>query len=147
MSDCSDCQHNDGAVYNQSCAECEDYSKWESKMCNHNCQQGRTCDCVPRKHRDLIIAWANGARIELRLANGLWERVTNPLWQEQNEYRIKPEPKPDKVAYSRVYGVFEFSCEGIELQQIILRPGEVHANIKYTFDGETGKLKSAEVLE
>ena len=35
MSDCSDCQHNDGAVYNQSCAECEDYSKWESKMCNH----------------------------------------------------------------------------------------------------------------
>ena len=41
MSDCSDCQHNDGAVYNQSCAECEDYSKWESKMTNSDLQKVR----------------------------------------------------------------------------------------------------------
>jgi len=60
MSDCSDCQHNDGAVYNESCAECEDYSKWESKMTNSDLQKVRNALAVATtplaKDRQTVIA-------------------------------------------------------------------------------------------
>jgi hypothetical protein len=56
---------------------------------------------------------------------------------------VKPEPKPDVVRFV-VYEwnpAQERTCGGI--------PDQVQSffsNLKLTFDGETGKLKSAEVL-
>lgn len=42
----------------------------------------------PHKHRDLIIAWAEGADIEIRMGN-VWFTDYTPNWGD-NEYRIKP---------------------------------------------------------
>ena len=51
----------------------------------------------PHKHRDLIIAWANGAIIEFKNFNGEWKEPSGGQqhigWGENVEYRIKPEPQ------------------------------------------------------
>ena len=102
---------------------------------------------MKHKHAELIKAWADGAEIEvLTPSTSEWNDVSEPLWIADQEYRIKPEPKPDVVVYSRVVGKFLIGCDGIEIQQLILRPYADNSNIKYTFDGEWGILKSAEVL-
>lgn len=46
------------------------------------------------KHKDLIIAWANGAEIE-RYSNesNCWVKTHKPAWSEFSHYRIKPQPK------------------------------------------------------
>ena len=91
---------------------------------------------MKHKHYDLIVAWANGAKIQYlsynlecaelkRLGLGkncetrVWlDCVNSPNWYTDFEYRIKPEPKPDCVTY-----------------------------LKLIRDGETGKIKSAEVIK
>jgi hypothetical protein len=48
----------------------------------------------PHKHAELIKAWADGAEIEVYNQIGdCWYSATVPLWDERNQYRIKPEPK------------------------------------------------------
>jgi hypothetical protein len=47
---------------------------------------------MKHKHYDCIIAWANGAIIEVLNAEmEEWEFIDQPSWFEDNEYRIKPE--------------------------------------------------------
>ena len=49
----------------------------------------------PHKHRDLIIAWANGADIQYRSKNdGEWITHTEPRWLDSFIYRIKPAKTP-----------------------------------------------------
>lgn len=91
----------------------------------------------PHKHAELIKAWADGATIQA-FVDGQWMTKSTPQWLIDTEYRIKPEPI--KIDYTRLYKVgvdgevFQSSCwEGWDL--------------KLTFDGETGELKSAEVLK
>ena len=91
----------------------------------------------PHKHAELIKAWADGAEIEFyRELSANWigyKKGENPSWDEDYEYRIKPEPKPDIVVSRWVYkdGSTSYCSQ---------------SNVRYTFDGETGKLKSAEVI-
>ena len=85
------------------------------------------------KHADLIHAWADGAEIQL-LDGNKWVN-TYPLWLENNEYRVKPQPKPDYVLYD--------SVSPSSIGHHLTSP----ANVRFTFDGETGALKSAEVLK
>jgi len=41
-----------------------------------------------------IKAWADGAEIEFYDDyNKVWEKATYPAWYENDEYRIKPQPK------------------------------------------------------
>ena len=87
------------------------------------------------KHADLIHAWADGAQVQV-LHCGNWIDTPNPLWLENNEYRVKPQPKPDVVADAFVPR---------ELVGTLLHAGVI--NIHYVFDAETGALKSAEVLK
>lgn len=48
------------------------------------------------KHADLICAWAEGAEIQWKKTNGEWIGVGNdPVWMETDEYRVKPQPKPE----------------------------------------------------
>ena len=67
-----------------------------------------------------------------------------PHWHPRNQYRVKPEPKPDVVL---------FGCIMMD------HPGKARINpigaderkldsdtCMFVFDGETGKLKKAEVL-
>jgi hypothetical protein len=95
----------------------------------------------PRPHADLIKAWADGAKVEyLNVgSNQVWSQVDSPRWDGQGEYRIKREPKPDTVELYRASGKNQYGC---------VRPAEhwERDNLRLTFDGETGKLKSAEVI-
>ena len=77
----------------------------------------------PHKHAEIIKAWADGAEIEFRTHHNIkWSPVVKG-WSWDSavicEYRIKPQPKSDVTQF---------------------------CNLKLTFDGETGEIKSAEVL-
>jgi hypothetical protein len=91
----------------------------------------------PHKHAELIKAWADGHQIQI-FDHGTWldyREGDTPAWNPEYQYRIKPQPKPDSVEkFCLRYNA------GIEVVNF------ADPNIKFTFDGETGKLKSAEVL-
>ena len=90
---------------------------------------------TPHKHAALIKAWADGAQIQLRLHSD-WIDIY-PMWRSDEEYRIKPEPKPDAIKTAHIL----LNTNGDIWQDI-----RSVSNVRFTFDGETGKLKSAEVL-
>jgi hypothetical protein len=94
---------------------------------------------MKNKHSEIIKAWADGTRIERRLSKYVWIDTDLPVY-ESEEYRIKPEPKPDVIDYLFV-GDKKFD-ETPEINWVF----ENTANLKLTWDGETGKLKSAEVI-
>jgi hypothetical protein len=95
---------------------------------------------TPHIHAEVMIAWLNDQSIKLEYKHSAWSHwqpqdeevtpITHPLY----EWRIKPEPKPNFIRYG-----FLSSVLGREV-------AENKDNIKLTFDGETGKLKSAEVI-
>lgn len=96
----------------------------------------------PHKHAELIKAWADGATIQSRVKyQDKWEDDCLPSWDTalDIEYRIKPEPKPDVVKY----GLVMFN----ETATPFTKDYQRNDNIKLTWDGETGELKSAEVLK
>ena len=91
------------------------------------------------KHADEIIAWANGAEIQIYVSErGEWVDICNPIWLGSSKFRIKPEPKPDVVEYYFIGKHHVFRAIGEE---------GGHAHLKLTFDAETGELKAAEVLK
>jgi hypothetical protein len=97
----------------------------------------------PHKHAELIKAWADGAIIQYFRKPYGWEDCVNndPCWHLEAEYRIKPEQKPDYV----YYGVFDMDGS-MSIESCFTKNNDESDHIKVTFDGETGKLKSAEVL-
>lgn len=102
------------------------------------------CTCnkkAPHIHAELIKAWADGAIIQYEYSMNVWCDVNknNPTWSTHTNYRIKPEPKPDVVKYA--------SVDRTTGHQYWISPiKKTGANVTFTFDGETGKLKSAEVI-
>lgn len=96
---------------------------------------------TPHAHAELIKAWADGAAIQYLYRDGEWVDVgtSGPTWSSLTCYRIKPEPKPDVVKYASV----DIATGHQYWVSLIKKPG---ANVTFTFDGETGKLKSAEVI-
>lgn len=93
---------------------------------------------TPHKHAELIHAWADGAEIEQYSSrHNDWCHAPIPSWKEQALFRIKPEPKPDIVMYCYT------DKTRSNRPELYFRSGD---NTKLTFDGETGKLKSAEVI-
>ena len=98
---------------------------------------------MKHKHADLIHAWADGAQIQYYGGTGNWENVDPPLWNGSGEYRIKPMPKPDVVRNITIEATLFHNEPFVQ----VFRSGEyVLPNLRLTFDGETGNLKSAEVL-
>lgn len=93
---------------------------------------------MKHKHADVIIAWANGAQIQCNCM-GHWIDSEDPSWHRCFEYRIKPEPKPDWTKLVLIETHKSYICRWDEDRH--------NANLRLTFDGETGKLKSAEVLK
>jgi len=93
----------------------------------------------PHKHAEFIKAWADGA--EIQVYDGALDRwvdvIGNPAWTSER-YRIKPEPKPDQVVFP--------ATAGYRGENGYAHTVSVKDQLKLTFDGETGKLKSAEVL-
>ena len=101
---------------------------------------------MKHKHAELIKAWADGAEIEQRNYDDYggyfdWFFTTSPNWNNQDsEFRIKPEPKPDVVRYGCI------SSPNVEEINLTSCPCDFD-NLKFTWDGETEKLKSAEVIK
>jgi hypothetical protein len=90
---------------------------------------------TPQKHADLIKAWADGAKIEKQDSTGEWFIDYKPDWYEYSNYRLFQETNPDieVFANANAYEWISF-CD------------KSAANLKFTFDGETGALKAAEVI-
>ena len=93
---------------------------------------------MKHKHADLIKQWADGAQIEWRDRNGDWCDISgSPAWSIETTYRIKPEPKPDICTYLTV----RYGYTGNQTEQ------QYYSDVvKFTYDGETKKLKTAEVI-
>ena len=89
-------------------------------------------------HHGLIVTWAADTSrvVQRKSINGDWTDVAAPSWSDDTEYRFKPEPKPDVVesVIMDLHG-YRYPTQGEK------------PNLRLTFDGETGKLKAAEVLE
>lgn len=107
------------------------------------------------KHADLIIAWANGSKIQyLNKAHKDWRDCPDPGWLENYDYRIKLEPKPDvRVALVlRVTNSWRHTQVQVQWQHGVdcdARPlgyQHHHPDLILTYDGETGKLKAAQVV-
>jgi hypothetical protein len=102
----------------------------------------------PHKHAELIKQWADGAEIEIRTQYSdytwsNWETFKNPNWGISNsEYRIKPEPKPDVDVKEHIALLYLENEKATIVGHALRKP-----NVMFTFDGETGNLKSAEVLK
>lgn len=88
----------------------------------------------PHKHAELIKAWADGHTIQYKHGYAWWD-CDYPDWESDEEYRIKPEPKPAVTCYLDI------------TKDDIFYTDESGANIKVIIDGETGELISAEVLK
>lgn len=51
--------------------------------------------CQPRKHADIIKAWADGAEVEFySKLEKRWVSASHPMWEESTAYRVKHEPTP-----------------------------------------------------
>ena len=90
---------------------------------------------MKHKHSELIKKWADGAKIQIKFENDDWEDV-NPTWNEQFEYRIKPEEKNDFAVSANV--IFKLGLNGDYLE--FSKTGK--HNIEFVFDGTTQKLKA-----
>ena len=94
---------------------------------------------MKHKHYEYIVAWADGAEIEEYRPNlDQWVKPEPyPVWDVRFQYRIKPESKPDVIEY-----YYADSFNRLHLMNKGNGP-----ELKLTFDGETGKIKSAEVIK
>ena len=83
----------------------------------------------------VIQAHKRGEKIQCRAYSEFaWQDIDNPSWDFSCfRYRVAPEPKPDVVRYIHAHVTWG-------------TPQRAADNLCLTFDGETGKLKSAEVL-
>jgi len=68
----------------------------------------------PQKHADLIHAWADGAEIEFfDIALDRWFSATAPSWDDNFQYRIKPEKLKIRFRnYLAVNGEVETTTNG-----------------------------------
>ena len=86
-------------------------------------------------HYDTIMAWANGASIEMRdILTETWHDVDSPSWYGSIDYRVKPQPKPDLVREA-------FIVNSLSAGPMLYAASPSEANSVFVFDGETGKLK------
>lgn len=103
---------------------------------------------TPHKHAEILRAIADGKEVQFRNRGGSrWfdPEYGNPIANPELEWRVKPEPKPDIVTYANVgsyNGKYSVLTDAYPDKATLTYP-----NLRLTFDGETGRLKKAEVLE
>ncbi len=92
---------------------------------------------MKNKHYDLIMAWANGASIEMEDLDGEWLDTGIPQWYPAVSYRVKKEKKPDIVREALIL----CSIGGTPLMYTEPTFPSIQTNCILTFDGETKELK------
>ena len=95
---------------------------------------------MKHKHAEVIKAFVDGKKCEYYIPySDKWEEINFlTLFESYEQVRIKPEPKPDIVRYTSI---------GLDYADDASERKFPTDNLKLTFDGETGKLKSAEVIK
>ena len=98
---------------------------------------------MKHKHSEIIKAFVDGAKCELwYIEQNKW--IDIKCFSDFDLYydvRIKPEPKPDVVDYLFISD--KKSNDLPEINWVFVNT----ANLKLIWDGETGKLKDAEVIK
>lgn len=100
------------------------------------------------KHAEVLRAIADGKTVQWKSYKGEWfdalcDTGLNPLVGHSFEWRVKPEPKPDVVRYDFVRKSCFLTLEEARREA----PSYGGGIVRSTFDGETGKLKSVEIVE
>lgn len=107
----------------------------------------------PHKHAEVLRAIADGKKVQHNafMRSSDWygaSKHCNPISHPELEWRVKPEPKPDVVAEGildcPLVGLYNNPEYGVEFR---VNKHYEKPTVRFTFDGETGKLKKAEVLE
>jgi len=87
----------------------------------------------PHKHRDLIIAWANGEDIQYSFKGSEWEDTDSPCWETNSEYRIKPEVIRYRVALYKQYdGIL--TCSVVNNKEQEKKMFELNGFVKWLTD-------------
>ena len=100
---------------------------------------------MKHKNAEVIKAYIEGIECEFfGLITNQWLTIDKlETFDVFDQVRIKPEPKPDNVAYSIVYQ-YE---DGSAYVTHAMKNKTDSYNLKLIFDGETGKLKDSEVIK
>jgi hypothetical protein len=86
-------------------------------------------------HYEAIMAWANGAAIEMyNPEKGTWHVCYIPSWYDGLTYRVKQEPKPDVVREVLL-------VNSLSAGPLLYASSPLECNCVLVFDGETNKLK------
>lgn len=95
---------------------------------------------VPKKHADVIKAWADGFDIQVRNSetSDIWYDTESPDWDETLEYRVKPAKVPDII---REVGILLGTNGAVWFDS-----GPKSQMVKLAFDGETHKLTAVELI-
>lgn len=104
-----------------------------------------------RPHADLIIAWANGAKIQRETQTNVWRDDNSPIWLENVNYRIVPDAVFPKTSISStdlydIYATGTGKTNGEDLEQTVnyalekfVESGELAAYVKaHGVDGKGG---------
>jgi hypothetical protein len=98
---------------------------------------------LSRAHAELRAKYKTDPTLKMQYLVGVswFDCYGSPAWDEDTQYRLKPEAKPDTVRYysTHVHG-------GESTLDSVRHYYSSTGVIKVTHDGE-GKLKSAEVVE
>lgn len=73
-----------------------DSGKWLSKFTNWSYNHPPERYRIKHKHQDLIDEWEASGRtkaVESKIPGGVWRNTEDPWWNEEVEYRFKPEPE------------------------------------------------------
>ena len=96
---------------------------------------------MKHKHAELIKAWVDGIECQFFNYGKWWNLEYLTQFEAFDDVRIKPEPKPDIVDY--LFVADKKPNHIPEINWVYLGT----ANLKLTWDGESGVLKNAEVIK
>lgn len=98
------------------------------------------------KHAELIKAWADGAKIQfLHEYSEEWRTIDDPTWDVDIKFRIKPEP--DKGIYVNLYETGGGQAHKTLIDALNKKDLACLGTLHCIISGETGKLKSVEVIK
>jgi hypothetical protein len=89
-------------------------------------------------HCDMIVAWANGEKIQFRSGPNHWYEVASPNWDIKLEYRIKPK-EPLVVVQKQVYLKDAITRE--------LHVGKSGQRVAWELDPDTKRIISVTLLD
>lgn len=102
---------------------------------------------MKHKHCDLIKAWADGAKVQIRSKHNPahtwteWRDLPCPTWNAGDGYEYRIKPKEDIVLYAQITDWSE--AKPFPKIAAIDSCKTIGDNVALTFDGDTGKLKAA----